>query len=79
MREKIISNNANIWPNSISHVSAHSPTMGVITLSTHVQALLVDADHHPGVLTLHTEADAQSALVLLGLSALPGPVVQGGG
>lgn len=53
--------------------------MGVILLSTHVQALLVDADHHPGVLTLHTEADAQSALVLLGLCALPGPVVRGGG
>lgn len=57
----------------------HSLTMGIITLSTHVQALLVDADHHPGVFTLHTEADAQSALVLLGLCALPGPVVQGGG
>lgn len=64
---------------SVSHVSAHGPTTGMILLSTHVQALLVDADHHPGVLTLHTEADAQSALVLLGLCALPGPVVQGGG
>lgn len=47
-------------------------------LSTHLQALFVDADHHPCVLTLHTEANVQSALVLLRLSILPGSVIEGG-
>lgn len=54
-------------------------TTGTILLSTHVQALLVDADHHPGVLTLHAVADAQRALVLLGLCALPGQFLHGRG
>lgn len=45
-------------------------------LSTHSQAFLVDADHHPRVLTLHIEANAQ---VLLRLSVFPGTVIEGGG
>lgn len=44
-----------------------------------MQAFLVDADHHPGVLTLHTEADALKAPMLLGSVVFPGPVVEGGG
>lgn len=48
-------------------------------LSTHLQALSVDADHHPCVLTLHTEPNVQGALVLLGLAVIPHPVVEGEG
>lgn len=47
--------------------------------STHLQAFLVDADHHPRVLALHIEANAQSVLVLLGLPVVPGTVIEGGG
>lgn len=50
-----------------------------VSVSTHLQAFFVNADHHPRVLTLHIEANIQSALVLLGLSVFPGPVVEGGG
>lgn len=48
-------------------------------LSTHLQAVFVNADHHPRVLTLHTEAHIQSTLQLLGLPVFPGPVFKGGG
>lgn len=48
-------------------------------LSTHLQAFFVDGDHHPGVLTLHTEANTLNALMLLGLSVAPRPVVECGG
>lgn len=54
--------------------------LDTIMSSTHVQAFFVDADHHPRVLTLHTEANVQNALRLLGLAVvLPGPLVEGGG
>lgn len=53
--------------------------LDTITPSTHLQAFFVDADHHPRVLTPHAEADAQNALLLLGLAVLPGPLVEGGG
>ena len=53
--------------------------MDEIMLSTHLQAFFVDADHHPCVLTLHTEANSQNALMLLGLSVLPGTLVERGG
>lgn len=50
-----------------------------IMRSTHLQALFVDADHHLCFFALHTEADAQNALVLLWLSVLPGTVIKEGG
>lgn len=50
-----------------------------IVQATHLQAFFINADYHPLVLTLHTEANTQNALMLLGLSVLPGPVVEGGG
>lgn len=50
-----------------------------IMLSTYLQALFVDADYHLSFFTLHTEADAQNALVLLWLSVFPGPVIKEGG
>lgn len=53
--------------------------MDKIMLSTHLQAFFVDADHHPCVLTLHTEAYSQNALLLLRLSIFPWPSVMGGG
>lgn len=48
-------------------------------IHNHLQALLVDADHHPGLLALHAVAHVQGALVLLGLPAPPRPIVQVGG
>lgn len=48
-------------------------------IHNHLQALLVDADHHPGLLALHAEAHVQGALVLLGLPAPPQPTVPVGG
>lgn len=48
-------------------------------LSTHLQTLFVDADHHPRLLTLHSEAYIQEPLLLLRLPAFPGPIVQEGG
>lgn len=44
-------------------------------LSTHLQALLVNADHHLCVLALNTEAYTQSVLVMPGLAL----VIKGGG
>lgn len=53
--------------------------MDKIMPSTHFQAFFSDADHHPGLLTLHAVADTQDALMLLGLFVLPGPVVEARG
>lgn len=44
-------------------------------LSTHLQAFLVNADHHLCVLTLNTQAYVQSVLVMSGLAL----VIKGGG
>lgn len=45
----------------------------------HLQALLADADHHPGLLAPHAQAHVRAALVLLRLPTPPRPVVQVGG
>lgn len=41
-----------------------------------LQALFVDADHHPLVFALHAEANVQNSPMLLGLLEVPGPGVQ---
>lgn len=41
--------------------------MDNMILSTHLQTLFVNADHHLCVLALHTEANTQDALLLLRL------------
>lgn len=45
----------------------------------YLQALLFYADHHPGVLTLHAQAQVQGALMLLRLLAAPWSIVHVGG
>lgn len=53
--------------------------MDDILLSTHLQAFFFDADHHPRGLTLHAEAHVQKFMMVLGLSVLPRPLIDGGG
>lgn len=45
----------------------------------YLQALFFDADHHPGLLALHAQAQVQGALMLLRLLAAPWPIVHVGG
>lgn len=47
-----------------------------IAFSTHLQAFLLDADHHPGVLALHVEGNIQNAQMFF---VFPGMIVEGGG